>query len=111
MSEFEDKINNLLSDPEEMGRLAQLASQLMDGGLPGAPPPKGGQEPSEPDLMAMVGKVMGGLGGGKKAPLTSALGPYLGENRRSRLEKAMRMAQMAKMAGTVFSQFGGDGDV
>ena len=111
MSELEDKINDLLSNPEEMGRLAKLASQLMDGGLGGGPAPAGEGVPAEPELSAMVAKVMGGLSGGKKLGLAAALGPYLSAGRRQRLERALRVSQMARLAGTVFSEFGGERDV
>jgi hypothetical protein len=116
VSALEDKINSLLSNPEEMGKLAKMAAKLMDGGLPENSAPQ--KEPEEsgldPSMMATIGKIMKGLGGGGgggKKDLVSALCPYLEEGRRRRLEKAMRMAQVVKVAGTAFSEFGGDRDV
>lgn len=115
MSALEDKINSLLSNPEEMGKLAKMAAKLMDGGLLEGAAPQ--QEPEEsgldPSMVATIGKIMKGLGGpsGGKKDLVSALCPYLEEGRRRRLEKAMRMAQVVKVAGTAFSEFGGDRDV
>ncbi len=115
MSALEDKINSLLSNPEEMGKLAKMAAKLMDGGLPENPAPQKESEEIglDPSMIATIGKVMKGLGGGGggKKDLVSALCPYLEEGRRRRLEKAMRMAQVVKVAGSAFNEFGGDRDV
>ncbi len=112
MSELEDKINGLLSNPEEMGKLASLASRLMEGGLGGADKQKE-PEPDglDPSLLAAVTGVMKGMGGMGKKNLANALGPYLGEGRRRRLEKAIRVAQVVKAAGSAFTELGGERDV
>ncbi len=107
MSALEDKINSLLSNPEEMGKLAKMAAKLMDGGLPENSAPQKDPEESglDPSMMATIGKVMKGLGGGGggRKDLVSALCPYLEDSRRRRLEKAIRMAQVVKVAGSAFS--------
>ncbi len=119
MSALEDKINSLLSNPEEMGKLAKMAAKLMDGGSPETSAPQKDPDESglDPSMMATIGKVMKGLsgggggGGGGRKDLVSALCPYLEDGRRRRLEKAIRMAQVVKVAGSAFSEFGGDRDV
>ena len=37
MSEFEDKLNELLNDPGQMERIAGIAKSLMGGDAPSAP--------------------------------------------------------------------------
>ena len=42
MAEFDDKLNSILSNPDAMAQIMQLAQSLSggtDGGAPGAPPP------------------------------------------------------------------------
>ena len=116
MSELEDRLNALLSNPEDMGRIAQMASRLMGQIAPNDPPP--GEEKAPPGggdtagVMGAVSRIMRGLGdnGGKKQ-LLSGLSPYLAEKRRRRLEKALKIAAAARLAGVAFSEFGGEDGV
>ncbi len=103
MSEFEDKLHAILSDPEEMERIASLASELM-GGAGGAEQsaPAGG----ESDLLRRLGSVLGGAGEGEKAALIGALSPYLRPERLSRLRRAMRLASAMRMAGGMLREEG-----
>ena len=39
MAEFDDKLNSILSDPEAMAKIAQLAQSLSGGTGEAAPPP------------------------------------------------------------------------
>jgi len=116
VNELEEKIGRLLSDPEEMEKLAQMASRLMGGAMPGAAEPAPGpgtarETPAgDPALADTVTRLMGLLRSGQDRPsLVTALGPYLAEGRRRRLEKALRVGQMAKLAGVVFADTGGGG--
>ena len=111
MSEFEDKLNHILSDPQEMEKISRLAAQLMGGSADGqgdTPPSPGG---GLPDLSGILGKL--GSTGGKsdKAALLSALSPYLSPDRRQKLQKALRLAQAARIAGVALEAYGGDGSV
>ena len=116
MSEFEERINSLLNNPEELSRLSNMARSLMEGGLF-----SGGQEqssrssqsaPAGPD--PMLQKLMSGIAGlgGEKNSNTAmlkAISPYLDEKRGRKLERAIRMAQMARVARSVLREYGGDG--
>ena len=46
-------------------------------------------------------------GAGDKAALLKALAPFLAESRRQKLEKAARLAKMAKLAGAAFGEGSG----
>ena len=48
---------------------------------------------------------------GSKAALLNALAPSLQPERRKKLEKALRLAQAARIAGIALDSFGGDGSV
>ena len=109
MSEFEDKLNHILSDPQEMEKISRLAAQLMGGGADeghgDAPSSPGG---GFPDLKGMLGSL--GQRSDKTA-LLSALSPYLRPDRRKKLQKALRLAQAARIAGVALEAYGGDGSV
>jgi len=38
MSEFEDRLNSILNDPEQMDKIASMAKSLMGGGGPDSAP-------------------------------------------------------------------------
>ena len=88
MGELEDRLNSILSDPEQMRRISSLAQSLM--GLSGAlgslltPPQQGGD----------------------KAALLEALKPWLSEKRRQKLSRAMRLAKMARLARFAIGEAG-----
>ena len=116
MSEFEDKLNSILSDPEQMANITRLAGQLMGNISPENEPPA---EPTaahsevgfDPGMLGRLQGLMGSLSGkgDDKAGLVKALAPYLREERRAKLEKAMRLAKAAKLAGAALGEFGGEG--
>ena len=104
MSEFDDKLHAILSDPGEMERIARLASELMGTGAADAPP----KEEPAPDnaLLQRLSALLGGAGGGDKAALLSALSPYLRPERRARLQKALSLAGVLRMAGAALREEG-----
>ena len=107
MNELEEKLNAVLNDPEELGRISRLAAELM-GGESSAPAPEGG-------LAAKLGGLLGRGGeekaGGGKAALVAALAPYLHDDRREKLARAARLAQAARLAGALLREEGRDGGI
>ena len=63
MAEFEEKLNNILSNPEAMSQIMQLAQSLGGGGEPppSAPPPP---QPSAPPPPGGGGDLLSSLAGG-----------------------------------------------
>lgn len=124
MSELEDKLNSLLSDPEQFGKVAQMAKSLMDGGLGdrisqafgGAEAPVGGdgagtQSAPDAEMLAGLGRVMSAAGtGSDKTALMEAIKPYLAEKRRGKVDRALKIARIARIAGAAFGDNGGAGD-
>lgn len=112
MSEFEDKLGSILSDPEEMAKITRLAGQLM-GNAGESPPSEPRPEDGgfDPGMLGRLQGLMGSLSGkgDDKAGLFKALAPYLREERRAKLEKALRLAKAAKLAGAALGEFGGEG--
>lgn len=109
MSEFEDKLHAILSDPAEMERIGRLASELMGGGAGSVPTDDGGG--GDGTLLRRLGGLLGGAGLGDKAELVNALSPYLRPERRERLRRALRLAGVLRLAGTALREEGGAGGV
>ena len=107
MDEFEKTLDRVLSDPKEMEKLSRLAGQLFGSGGEAPQEPPGGPDPG---MLSRLQGLMGGASekGNDKTRLLEALSPYLREDRREKLKKAMRLARMAKLAGTAMRKFGGE---
>ena len=102
MSDLEDQLNRILNDPEQMARLNSLAQSLMGGEGPPAEAPAGDG--------ALPGKLLGLLnrqeGDGNRQALLQAMKPYLSEKRRGKLDRAMRLTRMAKLARLAMGELG-----
>lgn len=116
MSELEDRINSILSSPEEMNRITQLAQSLMGGSAPVPVQPDASEQPDS-GMAGMMEKLRGMMGTAQAVPggksdthaLLEAMTPFLGEKRRRKMTRALQLARAAKFAGTMFSEEGGEG--
>ena len=106
MSEMEEKLGAILNDPNMMQQIMSLA-QSMGQNQPGPEFPQK-QEPSptsgglnfDPAMIQKLTSLAGKANIDKnQQSLLRALRPYLSSGRISKLEKAMRAAKMAQMAG------------
>lgn len=104
MGELENMIGKILEDPEQMARITGLASQLMGGGEDRTESPSEGGNPGLPESLGRM--LAMAQGRDSKAELVSALAPYLRPERRSKLEKAMRISRLARMAGLALEEYG-----
>lgn len=107
MAGLEEMINSVLSDPEQMNMISSLAQSLMGG--ESAPEPK--QDMGiDPKLFSRVQQLMGGAdkGGAKSEALLRAMQPYLSEKRRVKMDKALKLARLAKLAGFAMDELGGE---
>lgn len=125
MSSLEEQLGGILSNPEQMRQISELAQSLFGGGEP-SPPPEDGKGP---DLGALAQELLGGSapetavlgrigrllrrdgGENRQRALLEAMKPYLSEKRRSRMDRAMQLAHMAKLAQLAMGEMGGDEDV
>lgn len=126
MGEFEDRLNSILGDPEQMDKIANLAKSLM-GGEQGAP---AAENSAGDSLNSMLGSFMGTDGGidaaaigrisrlmnsasaqnNEKQALFNAMKPYLSEKRRAKMDKAIKIAGLARIARLAMGEMG-DKDV
>lgn len=103
MSELEDKLGSILSNPQLMQQIMSMA-QVMQDTRPAEP-----TEPAPPDP-SVIQKLAGlsrqsGIDKNQQA-LLRALSPYISRERSAKLEKAMRAAKLARLA-SAFLNAGG----
>lgn len=109
MSEMEEKLNSVLSNPQLMQQIMSMAQSMGQTSSQQSGPPL--PAPQEPQMdLAMIQKLSGlasqsGIDRDQRA-LLQALNPYLSRERVSKLEKAMRAAKMARLASTFLNQGG-----
>ena len=114
MDEIGEKLDALLNDPKQFGKIAQLASSILgDGGDKSAPP-----SAPEPDLDLDMGQLRRMLsavrGSGRDSAsrhLLEAMKPYLAEKRRRKIDRAMKLARLASLAELAAGEMGEDDDV
>lgn len=122
MSDWEDKLNAILGNPDAMGQIISLAQSL--GGAvsppqepPAAPPPPAPNAPSAgPDLSSLLEGLSGGggmdprifslaarvltesnRGDDRRTALLEALRPFVKEQRYAKLDKAIQIARLSHM--------------
>lgn len=108
MSELEEKLGSLLSNPQLMQQVMSMAQNLASQ-PPAAPEPKQ-EEPSpifDPALLQKLTKMAGHshIDSNQQA-LLNALCPYLSRERVEKLERAMRASRLAG-AASAFLNAGG----
>lgn len=119
MAEFDEKLNSILSNPEAMSQIMQLAQSLGGGNgaaqeppvssppQPAPPPPVGGGDlfsslsslagGLDPKLLTRLLPVIQELGSQRDnnaRQLLYALRPYLKEERQEKVERALQLARL-----------------
>jgi len=118
VSEWEEKLNTLLGDPDAMAQVTALAQSLSQktGGetAPESPPaaaPEGGTDTlsallaqlggTDPELTQRLLPVVQQLGrpeSSEAAAFLHALRPFLREDRRDKIERAAQLARLVHLA-------------
>lgn len=126
MGEFEEKLNSILGDQQAMGQIMALAQSLGKQSSSDQEEKDTAPEPAEdapPDLSQLMGNLdpkMVQLGmrlmreyqqdDGQNTALLQALRPYLREERRGRLDKAVQVAKMSRLLRVALGSLGGKGE-
>ena len=100
MDDLSEKLSGILSDPEAMKEIAQLASSFgVDTSGVHKPEPPKKQKPD--DALSMMSGLMPLMGTLKQEDdttrLLDAIRPFLCEERRRKLDKAKKMLKMMKL--------------
>ena len=114
LAEFDAKLNSILSNPDAMSQIMQLA-QSLSGGQEQAPPPPPPPQPAprssvpaqdilssltgglDPKLLTRLLPVIQELGGQQDSnarALLYALRPYLRADRQEKVERALQLARL-----------------
>ena len=110
MSELDEKLGAVLSNPQLMQQIMNMAQSLGQASPPPQPQPAAPAPPMQmPPLgdidPAMLGKIMNLAGksgiDGQQKMLLNALQPYLSGQRIQKLEKAMRAAKLASAVTSI----------
>lgn len=136
MAELEEKLNEILGNQQAMGQIMALARSLSGGGAApeereepqekredGAVFNEQGLTPSGPDLASLLGQVdpaMLRMGmrlvqeyqgrEDRNTALLSALRPFLREERRSKLDRAMEIARVSRLIRVALGSMGEKGE-
>ncbi|MBQ6839658.1 MAG: hypothetical protein IJO45_03090 [Oscillospiraceae bacterium] len=109
MEDLENKLGAILGNPEMMGKIMALAQSFGEGQP--EPEQKSPSHPSFPDIdISLLQKLSGaakhtGIDQNQRS-LLNALGPYISSRRLGKLERAMRAAKMAGLAGIFLNSAG-----
>ncbi len=118
-------MQSVLSDPEQMAKITQLAQGLM-GQSGGESAPSGGDAaaegeapaaepgasaagiPSEGRILSALTKALAaGKTGSRSAALLTAMRPYLRSEKQAKLDRALEVTRMVHIAGLVMGELGG----
>ena len=117
MAEFDEKLNSILSNPDAMSQIMQLAQSLSGGqeqpSAPPSPPPPptpaprqsapaqdmlsslaGGLDPKLLTRLLPLIQELGGQQDSNARALLYALRPYLREDRQEKVERALQLARL-----------------
>lgn len=94
MDDLSEKLSAILKDPESMGRVKQMAENLMGGSKKEESPLPDGIDIGK--IMSVVGKFK--QTGGEKEKLLLALRPHLRPERQQRLDTAVRILKLLELA-------------
>lgn len=109
MAELEDMINSVLNDPEQMSMISGLAKSLMGGGEEAAKPQSSAM-PFDPGTLSRLQGLFGSAetASSKQEAMLKAMQPYLSEKRRNKMDKALKLARLARLAGFAMGELGGE---
>ena len=124
MGEFEDKLNSILSSPRDMEKILGLARELSGslGVEKNAPEEKKTAQSLDslgstldtfgdldPKIFKIVSRLMGEYSSQKndKSALVNSIKPYLRQERREGLDRAVKIAKIAHIAKIALSEFSG----
>ncbi len=123
MGDFENRINELLKSPESLAQIMNLARSLS-----GDEAEAGSKEEKQdafkgsgtadlgsafdPQIMGLIGAALKEYSSpSENAALISAIKPFLTKDRREKVDKAMQIAKLAKVAKNVIPEIGGTDNV
>ncbi len=115
MGDFEEKLESILNNPQAMSQIMSLAQSL--GGSseqPASPTPPQSPSSSEdpgtqldPQMLASLFSLLnqGSRGDDQRVALLNALRPFVKEQRHAKIDKAIQIARLSRMARMALELF------
>lgn len=96
MEDLEDRIREVLGDPAQMEQVFSIARSL--GIAPPSDAPQSAPEAADPGRLAELVRQVSSVDQ-RESALLNALKPYCSADRQRRIERALRIAHLSKLAG------------
>ena len=114
MDDMQSQMSAILGNPEMMQKIMAMAQSINQSSSEDPPPKQEKQEvslPQLPDFDLSTIQRLSGLAGqsnidNNQRSLLKALGPYLSQERITKLERAMRAARIANLASSFLEKSG-----
>ena len=107
MSEMEQRLNAILSNPQLMQQIASMAQAMGTPQQEQPEPQSPAMTPPDPQMLQAVARTLGNTGtDSNQKALLQALSPYLSPYRVQKLERAMQAAKLAGAASGFLSTGG-----
>ena len=105
-------LQSVLSDPAQMAKVSEMAKGLMGGAGGEAEKQEAASAPlfsdGETKLLSALGRSLGGnTGRSRSTALLMAMRPYMKPEKQEKLDRAVKMTQMVRIAQEVMRQMGG----
>ena len=118
MDDLQSKISAIFSSPESMEQIRSLAQSLAGNSditrsqIPAVEHHEDALPLIDPRIMQLMTRAMGEFSKPSEASaLLGALRPYLSPERMSKVDNAINIAKIAKIAKTIIPEFGGEQSV
>lgn len=114
MGDFEEKLESILNNPQAMSQIMSLAQSLGGSAEPSAPPPTQPSPPPEEPGLQLDPQMLTGLfsllnqynsGDDQRVALLNALRPFIKEQRQAKIDKAIQIAKLSRMARMALELF------
>lgn len=114
MGDFEEKLESILNNPQAMSQIMSLAQSLGGSSEPSASPPSQPTPSSEESGLQLDPQMLTGLFSllnqcssedDQRVALLNALRPFVKEQRHAKIDKAIQIARLSRMARMALELF------
>ncbi len=113
MGDFENKLESILNNPQAMSQIMSLAQSLGGSGQeeaeppPSSPPIADSSLPFDPNLISSVAFLFNqyNQNDDQRVALLNALRPFVKERRYAKIDKAIQIAKLSRMARMALELF------
>ena len=97
MDELSEKLSSLLSDPQGMDKIKEMAQNLL-GQTSDAPEPETGPDPDIGKIAKILSLIKGPSGNDDRVKLLLALKPNLSKERQQKVDSAIKILKLIELA-------------